>query len=53
MQKQRKINGNPERLRFAMKITTDANRVGFVITVVLAAGDDLLGFSSSEEESSH
>jgi hypothetical protein len=24
-----------------------------VITVVLAAGDDLLGFFSSEEESSH
>jgi hypothetical protein len=36
-----------------MNIACDANGCDCVITVVLAAGDDLLGFSSAELGSSH
>jgi len=36
-----------------MQFTGDAHGCDYVITVVLAEGDDLLGFSSPVEESSH
>jgi hypothetical protein len=51
--KARKINGEPKMTPLRDEDHQRCQPGDSVITVVLAAGDDLLGFFSSEEESSH